>query len=87
MYTSQSVGSMLGGEVIEITGPAFKPDDNILCTFGDTETVGIFLSEDKCLCVTPQVTNDGIVQLNIKITRAGSATLNGGTKFRFGEWI
>ena len=87
MYTSQSVGSMLGGEVIVITGPAFKPDDNILCAFGDTEAVGIFLSENKCLCVTPQVANDGIVQLNIKITRAGSATLNGGTKFRFGEWI
>ena len=85
VYTSRSVGSMLGGEIITITGPVFEPDDNITCTFGDIETIGGFLTKDKCLCVTPPVENDGIVQLNLKITRKGTATLNGGTKFRFGQ--
>ena len=83
VYSSRSIGSLLGGEILIITGPTFKPDDNIVCSFGGVETTGGFITKDSCLCVTPPADNDGIVQLNIKITR-GTATLNGGTKFRYG---
>lgn len=82
MYSSRSVGNMLGGEIVVITGPSFKPDDSILCTFGQIETLGGYLSWTKCICVVPPAANDGIVNLNIKITR-GTAILTGGTKFRY----
>ena len=86
VYTNPSVASMLGGEIIIITGPTFKPNDVIICEFGDVKVIGGYLTEDKCLCVTPPAANDGIVQLTIKIIHTGSATLSGGSKFRYGQY-
>ena len=60
----------------------FEADDDILCIFDRIETNGVYLSEDKCLCVVPSTTKDAIVDLTIKITR-GTAVLIGGTKFRY----
>ena len=77
---------MLGGDIIIITGPTFKPNDSIVCEFGDVEVVGGYLTEDKCLCVTPPVANDRIIQLTIKVTHTGSPTLSGGSKFRYGQY-
>ena len=82
VYSSRSVGSMLGGETIIITGPVFEADDDILCIFGQIETEGVYLTDDKCLCVVPSTNKDAIVDLVIKITR-GTAVLMGGTKFRY----
>ena len=82
VYSSRSVGNMLGGETIIITGPVFHKDDDILCIFGQIETEGVYLSKDKCLCVVPSANKDAIVDLAIKITR-GTAVLMGGTKFRY----
>ena len=82
VYSSRSVGNMLGGETVIITGPVFQEDDDILCIFGQIETEGVYLSKDKCLCVVPSANKDGIVDLAIKITR-GTAVLMGGTKFRY----
>ena len=73
---------MLGGELITISGPTFKPDDNITCIFGTTETVGAFLTEEQCICVVPEANNNGLVNLDIQIVR-GTAILSGRTKFRY----
>ena len=83
MYPSQSVGSMLGGQIIMITGPIFTLDDDIVCVFGQNETQGVYLSQDKCFCVVPMAANDGIVDLNVRIKR-GKIVLTGKTKFRYG---
>ena len=86
VYSSHSVGNMLGGEIVIITGPTFEEDDDILCIFGQIETEGVYLSGDKCLCVVPTADEDNIVNLAIKITR-GSAVLTGGTKFRYSKLL
>lgn len=83
VYSSQSVGSILGGEILTINGPTFNQNDNITCIFGKIETEGVYLTEQQCLCVVPQAENDGLVNLNIKIRR-GAAILIGRTKFRYG---
>ena len=83
MYPSQSVGSILGGQIIMITGPIFTLDDDIVCVFGKNETQGVYLSQDKCFCVVPMAANDGIVDLNVRIKR-GKIVLTGKTKFRYG---
>jgi deleted-in-malignant-brain-tumors protein 1 len=82
VYSSHSVGSLLGGDVLIITGPVFKQDDDIKCIFGQTETQGAYISEEECVCVVPEATTDGLVSLEIRILR-GSATLSGVTKFRY----
>ena len=84
VYSSRSVGNMLGGETVIITGPTFEEDDDILCVFGQIETECGYLSEEKCLCVIPTADEDNVVDLAIKITR-GSAVLTGGTKFRYSK--
>ena len=73
---------MLGGELITISGPTFKPDDNITCIFGTTETEGVFLTEEQCICVAPETDSDGLINLDIQIVR-GTAVLKGQTKFRY----
>ena len=66
-----------------ITGPIFTLDDDIVCVFGQNETQGVYLSQDKCFCVVPMAANDGIVDLNVRIKR-GRIVLTGKTKFRYG---
>ena len=48
------------------------------------ETPGAYLNEMECLCVAPEQSNDGLVELVVKINR-GSAILTGATKYRYSK--
>ena len=84
VHLSRSVGSVLGGEIVIITGPVFMTDDQINCTFGEIEIPGAYLSEEQCFCVTPLAANDGIVDFTVKIKR-GTTVQSGKAKFRYGN--
>ena len=84
VHLSRSVGSVLGGEIVIITGPVFMADDEINCTFGQIEISGAYLSEEQCFCVVPLAANDGIVDFTIKIKRE-TAVRTGKSKFRYGN--
>ncbi|XP_058804487.1 protein mesh isoform X2 [Phymastichus coffea] len=60
-------GNMLGGTVVNITGPCFQPTDKIKCRF-DTEVVaGKYVDTNRAICVQPFVLAEGYVRLAVSI--------------------
>ena len=82
---SSSIGHILGGEPLIISGPTFYPQDTIHCIFGDIQTNGSYVSRQQCLCIVPAASNTGVVDLTVEITR-GIATLYGLTKYRYSKF-
>ena len=82
VYTSHSYASILGGDIVFVTGPAFQQGDNITCIFGQVGSECAYLSKERCLCAVPEYSEEGVVQLTLEIKR-NQAILTGATSFRF----
>ncbi|XP_046394346.1 protein mesh isoform X1 [Ischnura elegans] len=60
-------GNMLGGTVVNITGPCFHPDEKIVCRF-DTEAVtGTMVDTNRAICVQPFVMAEGYVRFEVSV--------------------
>lgn len=60
-------GNMLGGTVVNITGPCFEPNERITCTF-DTENVpGHVIDRNRAICVQPFLMAQGYIRFQISI--------------------
>lgn len=61
-------GSMLGGTVVNITGPCFEdPRSIIRCKFDTLEVEGIYRSPNHVSCISPPVMYHGYVDLSVSI--------------------
>lgn len=60
-------GNMLGGTIVNITGPCFKPTDRISCRFDTTEVVGRFVDTNRAICIQPPLLIQGYVRFEIRI--------------------
>ncbi|XP_022920575.2 protein mesh isoform X1 [Onthophagus taurus] len=61
-------GNMLGGTVVNITGPCFRPRDKIRCKFDIADEVfGIVVDTNRAICVQPRLTVQGYVRFEIAI--------------------
>ncbi|CAH2001993.1 unnamed protein product [Acanthoscelides obtectus] len=59
-------GNMLGGTVVNITGPCFLPDDQIRCKFDvANEVPGYVVDRNRAICVQPMLYAEGWVNLQI----------------------
>lgn len=59
--------SSLGGKLIAISGPCFKPNSTITCFFGDVRTEGVIQSSLRAYCVPPNLNQYGIVTLRVSV--------------------
>ncbi|KAL1114994.1 hypothetical protein AAG570_007817, partial [Ranatra chinensis] len=60
-------GNMLGGTIVNITGPCFRPNMKIRCKF-DTETVvGKVVDVNRAICVQPFLLAEGYVLFDIAV--------------------
>lgn len=60
-------GNMLGGTVVNITGPCFEPSDRVHCKF-DTEVVqGTVINVNRAVCVQPKLSVQGYVRFEVAI--------------------
>lgn len=60
-------GNMLGGTIVNITGPCFDTNDRVLCTF-DTESVqGEVVDRNRAICVQPFLMAQGYIRFQISI--------------------
>lgn len=67
MFAPES-GNMLGGTVVNITGPCFNPNDQIRCKFDVADIVtGYVVDRNRAICVQPQLFVEGYVRLEIAI--------------------
>ncbi|KAF5296959.1 hypothetical protein FQR65_LT10111 [Abscondita terminalis] len=61
-------GNMLGGTIINITGPCFEPGAKIVCTFDkNTEVHGIIVDRNRALCVQPRLFVEGYIRFEISL--------------------
>ncbi|XP_026330187.1 protein mesh isoform X1 [Hyposmocoma kahamanoa] len=66
MFAPES-GNMLGGTIVNITGPCFNPNDRISCRF-DTETVvGAVVDKNRAVCVQPRFYHNGYARFEVAI--------------------
>ena len=84
MYLNPTIGSLLGGESVVITGPMFLPDDEITCTFGEVEVDGLYLDQARAICVAPQSFAEFRIEVELRVRR-GSAVLTGRANFRYSK--
>ncbi|XP_041968877.1 protein mesh isoform X3 [Aricia agestis] len=66
MFAPES-GNMLGGTVVNITGPCFKPDDRITCRFDTESVVGAVIDVNRAVCVQPRFWHNGYARFEIAI--------------------
>ena len=43
-------GHMLGGTMVNLTGPCFEPDMRVTCRFNTKDSEGVVLNENRYLC-------------------------------------
>ncbi|CAG9856877.1 unnamed protein product [Phyllotreta striolata] len=61
-------GNMLGGTVVNITGPCFNPNDRIRCKFDVfDEVVGYVVDRNRAICIQPPLYTEGWVRLQIAV--------------------
>lgn len=76
---------MLGGTIVNITGPCFKPDDRVRCKFDvEDEVVGYVVDTNRAICVQPTLYVEGWVNLQIAI---GSNPFKWKGKYYVGEYL
>ncbi|XP_038073405.1 sushi domain-containing protein 2-like [Patiria miniata] len=68
-------GSMLGGDIVLISGPCLDESSTIVCRFADVEVPGQVVSNTTARCVSPLVFEVGRLPLRM--------STNGGNSFNF----
>lgn len=58
-------GNMLGGTIVNITGPCFVPGEKIQCRFDDTTVSGTVIDSNRAICVQPFMMAEGYVRFEI----------------------
>lgn len=86
MTLSRRVGSMLGGDSVSVSGMSVREDDQIICKFGKTAVDGIYISEDRVVCVTPPARKESVVEFRIEVRR-GNLNLTGGALYQYSKRI
>lgn len=66
MFAPES-GNMLGGTVVNITGPCFDKTQKITCTFDTEQVEGIYVDKNRAICVQPQLFVEGYIRLEIAL--------------------
>lgn len=67
MVFAPESGNMLGGTVVNITGPCFDPNERITCTFDTEKVVGHVVDRNRAICVQPFLMAQGYVRFQISI--------------------
>lgn len=60
-------GNMLGGTVVNITGPCFDPKERILCKFDTESVVGHVIDRNRAICVQPTLFAQGYIRFQVSI--------------------
>ncbi|CAG0924040.1 unnamed protein product [Notodromas monacha] len=53
LFFAPESGNMLGGTVVNVTGPCFTPKQRVTCRFEDWEVEGIVRDANRATCITP----------------------------------
>ncbi|XP_045479258.1 protein mesh isoform X3 [Harmonia axyridis] len=67
MFAPES-GNMLGGTIVNITGPCFEPKEKITCIFDIAPpVVGVVVNKNRAICIQPPLMAEGWVRFEIAV--------------------
>ncbi|CAK9825077.1 Protein mesh [Anthophora retusa] len=66
MFAPES-GNMLGGTIVNITGPCFNETEKIRCMFESVWVLGTVINRNRAICVQPFVKAQGYIRFAISI--------------------
>ena len=80
-----SHGTMLGGEVVYVSGPCYLPHLTVQCKFDDVVVGGWRLDDDytRCICITPFLGYTG--RIGVKLSTNNGKTWPYVGWFEFGK--
>ncbi|XP_023014320.2 sushi domain containing 2 mesh isoform X1 [Leptinotarsa decemlineata] len=68
LMISPESGNMLGGTIVNITGPCFGLDDQVKCKFDVADEInGVVIDKNRAICIQPRLYAEGWVNLQIAI--------------------
>lgn len=82
LFFAPESGNMLGGTVVNITGPCFLPNMRVKCRFDTEEVIGIIINKNRAVCVQPFLMAEGYVRFEISV---GDGAYNWKGKYFVGE--
>uniref|UniRef100_T1PHE4 AMOP domain protein n=1 Tax=Musca domestica TaxID=7370 RepID=T1PHE4_MUSDO len=60
-------GNMLGGTVVNITGPCFDPNIRVMCHFDTEDVLGQYVDKNRVICVQPYLKAEGYIRFEISV--------------------
>ncbi len=60
-------GHMLGGTMVNMTGPCFEPGMRITCRFNTKDSEGVVIDENRATCIMPWTEAEGWVDFEISL--------------------
>ncbi|XP_030564094.1 protein mesh isoform X2 [Drosophila novamexicana] len=60
-------GNMLGGQVVNITGPCFDPSIRVTCHFDTESVLGTYVDRNRVICVQPFLKAEGYIRFQISV--------------------
>ncbi|XP_037921986.1 protein mesh isoform X5 [Hermetia illucens] len=60
-------GNMLGGTVVNISGPCFDPNERVLCHFDTEDVVAHVIDRNRAMCVQPFLKAQGYIRFEISV--------------------
>ncbi|KAG8035923.1 hypothetical protein G9C98_003049 [Cotesia typhae] len=60
-------GNMLGGTVVNITGPCFEKTDKVRCLFDTVDVMGTVIDINRAICVQPFVKAEGYIRFAVAV--------------------
>lgn len=60
-------GNMLGGTVVNITGPCFDPKVRVMCHFDTEDVVGQYVDTNRVICIQPFLKSEGYIRFEISV--------------------
>ena len=58
---------MLGGTVVNITGPCFDPNVRVTCHFDTQDVLGHYIDTNRVICVQPYLQAEGYIRFEISV--------------------
>ena len=74
---------MLGGTIVNITGPCFDENEKIVCRFDTEDVVGVYVDRNRAICVQPFVMAEGYIRFEVAV---GDNKFNWKGKYFVGEY-
>ena len=60
-------GHMLGGSMVNLTGPCFQPSMRVTCRFNTKDSDGVVLNENRASCIMPWTEAEGWVDFEVAL--------------------